>query len=118
MEDVKTIRTPVDTSTKLLKGGVEDTSVNQQLYQSAVGSLLYRSIVTRPDITYAVSNVAKYCAMPTKQHWVAVKRIFRYLKGTQKYGLLYSKSDSKNCVGFSDAVWGGDLNGYVFRTAV
>ena len=87
-----------------MKGGDEDTCVDQQLYQSAVGSLLYLSIVTRPDITYAVSNVAKFCAKPMKQHWVAVKRIFRYLKGTQKYGLLYSKNDS-NCVGFSDADW-------------
>lgn len=121
MEDAKEIRTPVDTSTKLVKGKDEDTYImDQQLYQSAVGSLLYLSIVTRPDITYAVSNVAKFCAKPTKQHWVAVKRIFRYLKGTQKYGLLYSKKDFK-CVGFSDADWGGDLDdrkstsGYMFQ---
>ena len=65
MEDAKSIRTPVDTSTKLIKGGNEATSVDQQLYQSAVGSLLYLSVATRPDITYAVSNVAKFCAKPT-----------------------------------------------------
>ena len=75
-----------------------------------MGSLLYLSIATRPDITYAVSNVAKFCAKSTKQHWVAVKHIFRYLKGTQQYGLLYSKSDSNHCIGFSDADWGGDLD--------
>ena len=105
-----------------MKAGDTDACVDQQLYQSAVGSLLYLSIATRPDITYAVSNVAKFCAKPTKQHWVAVKRIFRYLRGTQTHGLLYSKSDSdKRCVGFSDADWGGDLDdrkstsGYVFR---
>ena len=122
MEDSKTIRTPVDTSIKLVKAGDTDTCVDQQLYQSAVGSLLYLSIATRPDITYAVSNVAKFCAKPTKQHWVAVKRIFRYLRGTQTHGLLYSRSDSdKSVVGFSDADWGGDLDnrkstsGYVFR---
>ena len=80
MEDAKNIRTPVDISTKLTKeGNEEDTCVDQQLYQSAVGSLLYLSIATRPDITYADSNVAKFCAKPTKQHWVAVKRILRYL---------------------------------------
>ena len=75
-----------------------------------MGSLLYLSIATRPDITYAVSNVAKFYAKPTKQHWVAVKHIFLYLKGTQQYGLLYSKGDTSNCVGFSDADWGGDLD--------
>ena len=67
----------------LIKRGNENTSVDQQLYQSAVGSLFYLSVATRPDITYAVSNVAMFYAKPTNQHWVAVKRIFRYLKGTQ-----------------------------------
>ena len=94
MEDAKSIRTPVDTSAKLIKGGNDDTSVDQHLYQSAVGSLLYLSVATRPDITYAVSNVARFCAKPTNQHWVAVKRIFRYLKGIQQYRLLYSESNS------------------------
>ena len=76
---------PVDSSTKLVKGGNEDVCVDQQLYQSAVGCLLYLSIAIRPDIIFAVSNVAKFCAKPTKQHWVAVKCIFRCLKGTQQY---------------------------------
>ena len=120
MEDAKTIRTPVDTSTKLVKGDDDEMCVDQSLYQSAVGGLLYLSLATRPDITFAVSNVAKYCTRPTNKHWTAVKRIFRYLKGTQNYGLCYSKDDS-GCVGFSDADWGGDLDtrrstsGYVFR---
>ena len=67
-----------------------------------------------------MSNVAKFGAKPTKLHWVAVKHVFQYLKGTQKNGILYSRSDS-NCVGFSDADWGGDLDdrksvsGYVFQ---
>ncbi len=58
MQDCKTIRTPVDTSTKLVKAKDEDTFVDQAQYQSAVGSLLYLSAATRPDITYAVGNVA------------------------------------------------------------
>ena len=118
MEDAKTIRTPVDTSTKL-KGG-EDDVYGSTLYQSAVGCLLYLSVATRPDIAYAVSNVAKFCAKPTKQHWTAVKRIFRYLRGTLKYGLLYNRNSSE-CMGFSDADWGGDqddrksTSGYIFQ---
>ena len=119
MEEAKTIRTPVDTSTKLVKGE-DDVYADQSLYQSAVGCLLYLSVATRPDIAYAVSNVAKFCANPTRQHWTAVKRIFRYLRGTQKYGLLY-KRNSSECVGFSDADWGGDqddrksTSGYIFQ---
>ena len=121
MEHVKPVNTPVDSSMKLVKATEEDECVDQKLYQSAVGSLLYLSTATRPDITYAVSNMAKYSAKPTKQHWIAVKRIMRYLKGTLNYGLLYSKDGSTECVGFSDADWGGDLDdrkstsGYLFQ---
>ena len=44
------------------------------------GSLLYLSGLTRPDIAYAVSNVARFCSRPTMEHWIVVKEIFRYLK--------------------------------------
>ena len=77
-------------------------------------------MATRPDIAFAVSNVAKFSAQPTQQHWTAVKRILRYLRGTADYGLAYSPDSSGNCVGYSDADWGGDLDdrkstsGYVF----
>ena len=76
------------------------------MYQSAVGMLLYLSGWTRPDITFAVSNVARFCSKPTKEHWVAVKRILRHLKGTIDYGLMYSKNgenDDKMITGYSDA---------------
>ena len=120
MENVKAVNT-VDTSTKLIKAKEDEECVDQQRYQSAVGSLLYLSSSTRPDITYAVSNVAKYSANSTKQHWIAVKRIFRYLKGTLNHGLFYSRNESTECVGFSDSDWGGDLDdrkstsGYLFQ---
>jgi ribosomal protein L24E len=68
------------------------------------------STKTRPDIAFATSNVSRFCNNPTKQHWTAVKRILRYLKGTPSLGLLYVKNDSKNVVGYSDADWGGDQN--------
>lgn len=63
---------------------------NKEKYQSAVGSLLYLSPTTKPDITFAVNSVAKFSANPTEGHWTAAKRIFRYLKGTVNYGLIYS----------------------------
>ena len=72
MENAKPIHTPVDTSLKLVKATEDCENVDQVQFQSAVGSLLYLSIMTRPDITYAVSNVAKFCASPSKQHWTAV----------------------------------------------
>ena len=54
----------------------------------------FQSAVARPDITYAVSNVAKFCVNPYKQHWIDVKRNMRYLKGTLSMGLL--KMDQMN----------------------
>ena len=51
MENAKPVKTPVDTSTKLVKASEVEDSIDQRLYQSAVGSLLYLSVATRPDIT-------------------------------------------------------------------
>jgi hypothetical protein len=99
----------------------EDECVDQQLYQSAIGGLMYLSMSTRPDITYAVGNLARFSSKPTKTHWTALKRVLRYLKGTMKHGILYSQNESAVCVGFSDADWAGDINdrkstsGYLFQ---
>ena len=100
MEDAKPIDTPVDVSSKLVKMTESCESIDQAQFQSKVGSLLYMSIMARPDIAYGVSNVAKFCANPSKQHWIAIKRIMRYLKGTLHLGLLYSKDGVKNCIGY------------------
>jgi len=58
---------------------------------------------------------------PSEIHWMGVKRIFRYLRGTSKYGLVYDGSGDLELTGFSDADWAGDINtrrstsGYVFQ---
>ncbi len=100
---LKQSRTPVSSSLKLVKATEDEEPADQCVYQSAVGILLYLSTRTRPDIAFTVSNVAKFCSNPTKSHWLAVKRIIRYLKVTTHLGLLYTKSDLKECVGYSDA---------------
>jgi len=115
------VSTPVDNSVKLVKSSDEDDVFDAQVYQSAIGGLLYLALKTRPDISYAVSSVAKFAAAPAKQHWVAVKRVMRYLRGTANHGLLYSVEDSPKCTGFSDADWAGDgddrrsTSGYTFQ---
>ena len=121
MEQAKSVKTPVSVGEKLVQACEVSEVFDQALYQSAVGSLLYLSTRTRPDIAYAVSNVAKFCSQPTKQHWTAVKRILRYLRSTPNYGLLYDGHGLRECVGYSDADWAGDVNdykstsGYVFQ---
>ena len=110
MEDAKPVSTPVNTSVKLTKAEENCETSYQGVYQSAVGSLLYLATWTRLDITFAVSNVATFCAKPTKEHWTAVKHILRYLKGTFDFGLLYDNENQGECIGFSDADWAGDLD--------
>ena len=121
MEHAKPVNSPVDPSSKLVKAMEESESCDQAQYQSAVGSLLYLSTRTRPDITYAVSTVARFCANPSQHHWIAVKRILRYLKGTLNFGLLYRKDGPTEFTGYSDADWAGDIDdrkstsGYIFQ---
>ncbi|KAJ4704922.1 Retrovirus-related Pol polyprotein from transposon TNT 1-94 [Melia azedarach] len=58
-------------------------------YASAVGSLMYAMVCSRPDLAQSVSVVSRFMGEPGKEHWQAVKRIFRYLKGTFDVGLIY-----------------------------
>ena len=58
-------------------------------YRAVIGSLLWLSLGTRPDITYAVSQVAKFSANPGLEHWKAMKRILRYLHGACDLGLVF-----------------------------
>ncbi|PKI41932.1 hypothetical protein CRG98_037682 [Punica granatum] len=78
-------------------------------YASAVGSIMYAMVCTRPDIAYAVGVVSKYMSNPGKQHWEAVKWIFRYLRGTTERALCF---EGKNMVlnGYVDVDLAGDLD--------
>ena len=112
--------TPAATDLKLIK---EDgsKSVDQSQYQSMIGSLLYLAVGTRPDIAFAVGAVSKFNSCPTESHLTAVKRIFRYLKGSSQMGIKYSGSNV--LVGYADASWGSDhddrhsTSGVVFFSA-
>ena len=104
----KPVSTPVDVSNKFDETDLNEKVVDIERFQSIVGALLYLSSRTRPDLAFAVSNVSKYCSRPTEKHWIALKRILRYLKGTINYGLVYDKNNVKECEGYSDADWAGD----------
>ncbi|KAE8662822.1 UDP-glucuronate:xylan alpha-glucuronosyltransferase 1 [Hibiscus syriacus] len=78
-------------------------------YRSVVGALQY-ICHTRPDISFAVNKAAQFLQEPTEAHWLAVKRILRYLRGTLETGLWFSTQAQKLVVlnAFSDSDWGGD----------
>ena len=65
-------------------------------YREAVGSLMYLSAATRPDITFAVNQASRFLENPTTVHWKAVKRILKYLKGTINHqDLLQTQRDEE-----------------------
>ena len=75
-------------------------------YRALVGSLNYLSILTRPDISLAVSQLSQYLENPGIKHYQAAIQVFRYLSGTKHVGLTFKKSSSINLKAFSDADWG------------
>lgn len=89
-------------------------------YQEAVGSLLFLVLGTRPDIAYVVNYLSKFNNNFDNTHWMAVKRVFRYLKGTLNLGIICSNSVDFKIFGFCDADYASDATdrwsctGYVF----
>jgi len=74
-----------------------------------IGSLLYIT-ATRPYVMQAVGQVARFQAAPKEAHVLAVKRIFRYLKGTTDLGLWYPKGNKLTLEAYTDADWEGSVD--------
>ncbi|KAG2862622.1 hypothetical protein PC114_g28192 [Phytophthora cactorum] len=98
---------PVDMSTRLVPSDAA-TKVNAP-FREAVGALMHLMTATRPDIAYAVGYVSRFMENPQEEHWVAVKRIFRYLQGTKTHGICFKPGDNIDFRGYSDVDWAGDL---------
>ncbi|GLB39311.1 putative reverse transcriptase (RNA-dependent DNA polymerase) [Lyophyllum shimeji] len=115
MTDCKPVGTPMLPGLKLSSSQspqtVEEKAVMENIpYMNAVGSLLYLATITRPDIAYAASVLARFNANPGMAHWKAVKHVFRYLKGTIGLKLMYGPNPEQDdlFVTFSDADLGGN----------
>jgi transposase InsO family protein len=101
MSDCKGADTPIDTNLRLEKS--EDVC-KQYPYQQLIGSLMYLSALTRPDISYSVSYLSQFNNCFTSVHWKQAKRILKYLQKTKSYGLMFT-NDNCNLEGFVDADW-------------
>ncbi|GJV21822.1 hypothetical protein Tco_1370842 [Tanacetum coccineum] len=80
--------------------------VDPTRYRGMVGCLMYLT-ASRPDIVFAVCMCARYQVKPTEMHLHAIKRIFRYLKGTLNMGLWYPKDSGFALTAFADADYAG-----------
>jgi hypothetical protein len=128
MADCKPRAIPADPHVRLSKemspsSEAEKMAMAEVPYQEAIGCLNYLTHVTRPDIAFAVNQVARYCQNPGPQHWAGVKNILAYLKATIHYGLCFGGSSGSSqfqLVGYVDSDFAGDLDscrstsGYLF----
>ncbi|EED18958.1 conserved hypothetical protein [Talaromyces stipitatus ATCC 10500] len=108
------IATPLDPKHPLVEAtNAESLNETDALeYRAAVGALIYLMICTRPDLAFALSRLSKFVQKPGIKHAAALKRVLRYLAGTQNLGIAYYKSYSNDSVlyGYSDSNFAADLN--------
>lgn len=126
------VATPLEAGIRYSRHQSDDLSPDQlELmktipYQQAIGSLQYLVTCTRWDLAFPISHLAQFMSNPAPVHWLGVKRIFRYLRGTSKQGLTYTAALSPHSTlhqlrGWSDADWAGDpdtrksTSGYIFQ---
>jgi hypothetical protein len=114
MQECKMVKVPIPIGVNLSvdqcpKTHEEEEDMYHVLYASAVGSLMYAMVCTRPDIAHAVGVLSRYMSKSGKEHWTTVKRVFRYLRGTASYGLCYEGRPGLDIVvdihGFVDVDW-------------
>lgn len=110
---------PLSPGTQLKTGG-EPLDVALHPYAELVGSLLYLTVCTRPDLSQAVGALARYMAKPTVDHWNAAKGVLRYAAGTLDVGIVYKQDAADELTVYCDSDYAGDLDsrrsttGYVF----
>ena len=107
------------------KNDLEKESMKNIPYASAVGSLMYAQVCTRPDVAYAIGVLRRYQSNLGMDHWRVAKKVMRYLQGTKDYMLMFMHRQTNNLdlVGYSDAYFAGCVDsrkstfGYIFIMA-
>ena len=127
MTECNPVRIPAEPSLRLSRdmepADVETTAKMRSIpYRQVIGSLMYAAITFRPDITYAVNQLARFCENPGESHWSAAKKVLKYLASTRRFGLQFTGAgiDIDTLSAFSDADYAGDTDtrrstsGFVF----
>jgi hypothetical protein len=114
MNKAKSVSTPLALHFKLSSSQCpsndeEKEDMQRVPYASAVGSLMYAMVCTRPDIAHAVSVVSRFQSNPGREHWNAVKWVLRYLRGISSLKLCFGTGKSELC-GYTDSDMAGDFD--------
>ena len=121
MSDCKPVVTPM--MAQFTPADLEGEPADKHLYQQVIGSAMYLSVGSRPDISFTVSRLAQHVQSPTMNMWTAAKRLLRYIAGTRLLGIVYDGAHALQPKGFSDSDWGGcklqrkSTSGYAFVMA-
>ena len=99
MKDCNLVSTPMEQNLKLTSNE-GSTFEDPTKYMKLVGSLIYLT-TTRPDINFVVEILSRFMHQPCEGHWNARKRVLKYLKDTQSYGIKYSKVSDFHLIGYS-----------------
>jgi hypothetical protein len=93
-------------------GADERSKMSKIPYASAIGSIMYAMICTRPDVSYALSMTSRYQSDPGEKHWTAVKNILKYLNRTKDRFLVYGGEDKLSVLGYTDASFQTDKDDF------
>ena len=121
MTDGKPVVTPMDGHQT--PSDLDSKDIDCTMYRECIGSAMYLSVGSRPDIAFALSRLAQHVETPTEPLWTAAKRLPRYIAGTKTMGMIYSGAAPLSPVGYSYSDWGGckinskSTSGYVFIMA-
>ena len=105
------------------KNDLEREQMKNIPYDSAIRSLMYAQVCTRPDIAFSIWMLGIYHSDPGIDHWKAAKKVMRYLKGIKDYMLVYRRTDNLEVIGYSDLDYADYIDlrkstlGYVFILA-
>ena len=115
MEQSKEVVTPLGAHMKFRYATKEQLRDDEDYmrtvpYANAVGSLMYSMICTRPDLAYPVGIVSRFMGNPIKDHWLGVKWITRYIRGSMKMKLCYRKGSEFVLKGYCDSDYAADCD--------
>ena len=128
MQDCKPQDVPITKDETLKKAqcpmtDIKRESVRDVPYASVVGSLMHAQVCTRPDIAFAVGLLERFLSNPRHDHWVATKKVLRYLKGTKDYMQTYKRVENLELVGYTNSDYADfeadrkSTSGYIFMLA-
>lgn len=105
--EAKSVSTPILKDSETLKSGKDESNKINFPYREAIGACMYLMVGTRPDLAYSIGILSRNLENPTNEDLIKLKRVFRYLRGTNDLGIVYHSTKKGGLECYSDADFGG-----------